>query len=267
MSTLRYRYLAHEVDSGAEVTWTEINVTDSDRELMVNWARFALDITQKAPSFLVKMKDFSFTENNKSMIIISECLDSISVKQFLETEYSNSRFVNDHDSYMKLIRKFVRSLTEYISVLSTVEPAPYLPMCSLRSVYISKDLENFKVVYLPMFLYQVKSSSIDCLRYLPYEVIEGGTPSIATTMYSLGICLLEMLTISRAFESATITTIVSQIRNPVAFVLLFEVGHLQFATGQGHGPPLPPTSCQSFGARGGEAFLPRGASGHRVGRR
>ena len=255
MGILKYRYLAHEVDSGNEVTWTEISVTGSDRDLMVNWARFALDFTQKAPSFLVKMKDFFFSENNKSMVIISEYLDSISVKQFLESEYSNSRFVNDHDSYMKLIRKFVSSLTEYISSLSTITPAFYLPMCSLRSVYISKNLEDFKVVYLPMFLYQVKSCSIDCLRYLPYEVIEGATPSIATAMYSLGICLLEMLTISRAFESATVNTIVSQIRNPVVFVFFFEVGHLQFSTRQGHGPSLPQTSCQSLGSRVGETFL------------
>ena len=195
--------------------WTEIVVGDRDFEMMYSWARFAMEFSKRAPAYLVKIKRVFFPPDKSIIVIISEYLESITVKDYLLKNSSALLLESNQENYTKLVCRLVFYMTQYITSLSAFHPPIYLPMCSLNSIYISTDLERINLVYLPVFLYQIQCTAENCRLYLPPEVLDGKTPSVTTSMYSLGICLLQLLTVSPNATSPTIESYLSQLHDPV----------------------------------------------------
>ena len=157
-----------------------------------------------------------FSPGDKSIIVvISDYFESITVKDYLLKNSSALLLDSNQESYTKLVRRLAFYMTHYITLLSAVHPPMYLPMCSLNNIYISADLERINLVYIPLFLYQIQCAAENRRYLMPAEVLDGDTPSIATSMYSLGLCLLQLLTVTPDSTSSPIESYLSQLNDPV----------------------------------------------------
>lgn len=183
--------------------------------MMHNWVQFAMEFSKKAPTYVLKLKTILFPTDKSIIVVISEYLESITVKEYLLKNSSSLLLESNQESYTKLVRRLVYYMTQYITLFSAIHPPIYLPMCSLSSIYISTDLEKINLVYIPLFLYQIQCVAENCRQHLPAEVLDENNPSIATSMYSLGICLLQLLTVSPNATSPTIESYLSQLHDPV----------------------------------------------------
>ena len=209
------RYLATEVDTGKYVLWTEIVVGDKDYETIQTWVQFAMEFSKKAPAYLMKVKSMFSPADKSIVVVISDYFESITVKDYLLKNSNALLLDSNQESYTKLVRRLVFYMTHYITLLSAVHPPMYLPMCSLNNIYISADLERINLVYIPLFLYQIQCAAENRRYSMPAEVLDGNTPSIATSMYSLGLCLLQLLTVTPDSTSSPIESYLSQLHDPV----------------------------------------------------
>lgn len=238
-----HRYLATEVDTGKYVLWTEIVVGDKDLEMIQTWVQFAMEFSKKAPAYLMKVKSM-FSPGDKSIIVvISDYFESITVKDYLLKNSSALLLDSNQESYTKLVRRLAFYMTHYITLLSAVHPPMYLPMCSLNNIYISADLERINLVYIPLFLYQIQCAAENRRYLMPAEVLDGDTPSIATSMYSLGLCLLQLLTVTPDSTSSPIESYLSQLNDPV---LSLCIALTPRRSCRGSHPPLRPLSTTIF---------------------
>lgn len=216
-----HRYLATEAVTGKYVLWTEIAVGNIDFEMIQTWAQFAVEFSKKAPTYVMKVRRIIPLADKSIVVIISDYFESMTVKDYLLKNSDTLLLDSNQESYTKLVRRLIFYMTQYITLLSTIHPPMYLPMCSLNNIYVSADLEKINLAYIPLFLYQIQCVAENRHYCIPTEVLEGSTPSISTSMYSLGICLLQLLTVSPDPTSPTLEASLSQLHDPVFFLSAF----------------------------------------------
>ena len=231
-----HRYLATEAVTGKYVLWTEIAVGDIDFEMIQTWAQFAVEFSKKAPTYVMKVRRIIPLADKSIVVIISDYFESMTVKDYLLKNSDTLLLDSNQESYTKLVRRLIFYMTQYITLLSTIHPPMYLPMCSLNNIYVSADLEKINLAYIPLFLYQIQCVAENRHYCIPTEVLEGSTPSISTSMYSLGICLLQLLTVSPDPTSPTLEASLSQLHDPVFFLSAY-LTHTPRPSYRGTHPP------------------------------
>lgn len=155
------------------------------------------------------------------MITITDIVDGIPFLDYLLDLKSQSRpdefFVPDLIS----VNKWLHCLLHMEMVLENHADQISLPALSNTMLYRCND-NSLRLLFDPIHM-SVASvlASLDSLRYVAPEVMSQNRGNNKSGIYSIGICLIEMLTYSQAYsECTTLSDLVNKKKNVVSFPLI-----------------------------------------------
>ena len=210
----RRSYLAMDSETGQSVVWTEFQLADLADEDVVKCMDYCVKCSRDIPQFFVLLQSYWIDREHSLLITITEYLKKGCMEDFLLKGDASSPQRN-HPEYLLLVRSWIISLLRVLDYMHSLQPPLFLPTLSVSHIYFVENVDNIKLALFPLFLSKGWSESPDCVRYLPCEAVESKFISDASEVYSLGVCVLEMLTGKLAFDVPTLQAMMAMKRSPV----------------------------------------------------
>ena len=245
-----FSYLGVDKQTGQSIQWIESDMTGIDIHPVCESIKAVIDLFEDAPVYFVRIFDSWFDICTSVMITITDIVDGIPFLDSLLDLKSQSRpdefFVPDLIS----VNKWLHCLLHMEMVLENHADQISLPALSNTMLYRCND-NSLRLLFDPIHM-SVASvlASLDSLRYVAPEVMSQNRGNNKSGIYSIGICLIEMLTYSQAYsECTTLSDLVNKKKNVASFPSFplvdstrFPPQHIQYQV------PSPPGAV--FGSRG-----------------
>ena len=207
--------------------WNEFQLDRVDEKEVSQYMEYCMQCSRDFPQFFVCIQAYWIDRDRSLLITIMEYLQKGCMEDFLlKGEYS-SILQRSHTEYPYLVRSWVISILHVLDSVHSLPSLLFLPFLSISSFFFVENYENIKIALFPLFLSKAWRESLDRVRYLPLEVIDASsvsnTNSIANTniisdaseMYSLGVCIWEMMTGKVAFDASTLQDMIAQKQSTV----------------------------------------------------
>ena len=209
------------METKEEVLWVDINIEGSKEADMNSYMQNVLSCIANNPQLFVAFFDYWISDDCKILTIITEKPALGCVTDLIQNTSENSKFDGDHDYYISLVHKWLLSLLIMMDVLQKNNPPILMSSLSNNSIYFGETYETIKFALFPVVFNSGLSNSFDMLRYLPLESINNHIINESTVMYSLGVCLYEMLTKSNMFACNDLETMLQLKANKVNRIITF----------------------------------------------
>ena len=219
--------------------WNEFQLDRVDEKEVSQYMEYCMQCSRDFPQFFVCIQAYWIDRDRSLLITIMEYLQKGCMEDYLlKGEYS-SMLQRNHTEYPYLVRSWVISILRVLDSVHSLPSPLFLPFLSISSFFFVENYENIKLTLFPLFLSKAWRESLDHVRYLPLEVIDAScisnpnntsnpniipttniipNPNIisdASEMYSLGVCIWEMMTGKVAFDASTLQDMIAQKQSTV----------------------------------------------------
>ena len=209
------------METNTEILWVDINIEGSKEEDINSYMKNVLSCIENNPQFFVVFFDYWISNDCKILTIITEKPALGCVTDFIQNISKYSKYECDNNSYIHLVHEWLLSLLTMMDILQKNNPPILMSSLSSNSIYFGETYERIKFALFPVVFNSGLSHSFDMLRYLPLESISNQIISESTVMYSLGVCLYEMLTKSNMFACNDLETMLHLKADEVSKIIIF----------------------------------------------
>ena len=220
-----------------------------------------IDLFDEAPAYFVRLFDSWFDICTSVMITITDVVDGVPFVDYLMDLKSQSRpdefFVPD----LIAVNKWLHCLLHMEMVLENHAEQISIPALSNTMLYRCSD-NSLKLLFDPIHM-SLSSvlNSLDSLRYVAPEVLTQNRGNGKSSIYSIGICLIEMLTYTRAYSECTTLSDLANKKKNVAPLPICSVVDSAGLAPQHFEHQVPPPSRAMLGSRDGSSVARRAAAG------
>ena len=220
-----------------------------------------IDLFEEAPTYFVRIFDSWFDICTSMMITITDVVDGVPFVDYLMDLRSQVKpddfFVPDLVS----VNKWLHCLLHMEMVLENHADQISVPAVSNIMLYRCDD-NSLKLLFDPIHMsLSSVSTSLDSLRYVAPEVVSQNQGNSKSSIYSIGICLIEMLTYTRAYsECTTLSDLINKKKN-VSSLVVFSVADSSRLAPRYIEYQVPSSSRAVHGSCGGTSVAGRAASG------
>ena len=227
LPSITQSYLATDTTGKQTVVWNEFQLDRVDEKEVSQYMEYCIQCSRDFPQFFVCIQAYWIDRDRSLLITIMEYLQKGCMEDYLlKGEYS-SMLQRSHTEYPYLVRSWVISILHVLDSVHSLPSPLFLPFLSISSFFFVENYENIKLTLFPLFLSKAWRESLDHVRYLPLEVIDAScisNPNIISTtniisdaseMYSLGVCIWEMMTGKVAFDASTLQDMIAQKQSTV----------------------------------------------------
>lgn len=178
----------------------DINIEGSNNDEIESYMNTVASCINDNPTLFVSFYDYWVSDGNNTLTVITEKPAYGCITDLVQNTSKFSLFSSDSALALHHIKLWLLSLLRMMDVTQTHDPPILMSSLSNNSIYFSDSYETIKFALFPFVINSGLLNSYDMLRYLPMETIENKVVNESTMMYSLGICLYEMLTKSDLFS-------------------------------------------------------------------
>lgn len=209
-----------------DVLWIDINIEGSDNDEIESYMNNVSSCIMSNPTLFVCFYDYWISGVNNTLTIITEKPAYGCITDLVQNTAKVSLFNSDSASALHHIKLWLLSLLRMMDVTQTHDPPILMSSLSNNSIYFSESYETIKFALFPFVINSGLLNSYDMLRYLPMETIENRIVNESSVMYSLGVCLYEMLTKSNLFSCNDKQTLLQLKTNEVRMISFFNNSHI-----------------------------------------
>lgn len=211
------RYFASDVENKRDVLWVDLSIEGSSETDIHCYMSNVQSCISNNPNLFVSFYDYWISPDKMKLSIITERPVYGCMTDFIQNTSNYYKNNANHDDTIHLIKVWLMSLLRMMDVTQVNDPPILMSSLSTNSIFFTEGYETIKLALFPFILNSGLLNSCDMLRYIPMETIQHGTINSSTIMYSLGVCLYEMLTKSNLFACCDCETLLQLKTDDVIF--------------------------------------------------
>ena len=232
-----YRYFAYDEENKRDVLWIDINIKEVEESHIHSFMKTVLPCIRDNPVVFVQFYDYWVDMENCILSIITEnpgyesLANSLGEKDISSQrglDDSNESINSDDSNNSKNNREFTQdiflrfsSLLRALELCQKFDPSILSTCFSSHSLYVNKESNSIQCCLFPLFFNSSLLQSPSILCYLPLECIQSRSiSSPSSIVYSLGVCLYEMVTNTRLYECDSVTKLLELKQDEVLFSFL-----------------------------------------------
>lgn len=203
---MSYRYAGKDKETGEAIQWIESDMSGVDIAPFYESFKNIIDLFNETPKYFAHLFDSWYDIGTNVMITITSVIEGVPFTEFIQ---------DHHPSSDTAVKKWMHCLLEIQALMEKYSNRICVPVLANSLLYIC-DGDVLRLQYDPqMTSLSTAKESVDLLRYLAPEIVKDGTVNPKSCVYSIGICLTEMVTNRMVYVECTS---IDDLRNKIANV-------------------------------------------------
>lgn len=216
-------YLATDTETNQQVEWNEFEFDAGYESKVSEDMEYCIQCCRGFPQFFVSIQSYWIDSEHSRLITIMEYLKKGCMEDFLLSDEFSSISQRNFADYLLLVRSWIISILRMLDYIHSL-PAPlFSPALSISYISFVENYDNIKLTLFPLFLSKTWRESLDHLRYLPPETIAANDLFSTNEVYSLGVCIWEMMMGKLAFDASTVQELMTMKKNNVCLMIGVEL--------------------------------------------
>ena len=190
------RYAGKDKETGEIIQWIESDMSGVDTAPFYESFKIIVDLFNKSPNYFAHLFDSWYDIGTNIMITITSVIEGVPLVDYIREHRPSSDTA---------IQKWVHCLLEIQTLIEKHSDHICVPVLANSMLYRCEG-DTLRLQYDPqMTSLLTAKNSMDLLRYLAPEIVRDGTVDARSGVYSIGMCLTEMVTNQLVYAECTTT--------------------------------------------------------------
>ena len=190
------RYAGKDKETGEVIRWIESDMSGVDIAPFHESFKNTVDLFNESPNYFAHLFDSWYDIGTNVMITITSVIEGELMVDYIREHRPSSDIA---------IQKWVRCLLEIQTLIEKHSDRICVPVLANSLLYRCEG-DMLRLQYDPeMTSLSTAKNSMDLLRYLAPEIIRDGIVDPRSCVYSIGMCLTEMVTNQPVYMECTST--------------------------------------------------------------